>query len=112
MATFRWEAESRPLAFIIPVSHIVLDAASQRPFVFLTFPPPPAFNPDLSFAGRRRNGIAGRELLLWKEIAEPEQGVHSSSHVVSGWWGGKMLFGFGRTILVACFSILKSILVS
>ena len=68
MATFCWDAESLPLAFIIPASHIVLDVASKRPFVLQTFPP--LFNLDLSFAVKR-SGIAGRELLLWKEIAEP-----------------------------------------
>jgi len=86
---------------------MVLDVASKRPFVFQTFPP--LFDPDLSFAGRRRNGVAGRELLLWKEIAKLGRAVRSSACVASGWWGRKMLFGFGRTSLVACFSRLRSI---
>lgn len=67
MATFCWEAESLSLAFIISVSCIVLEVASEIPFVFQIN----LFNPDLSFAVRRGNGTAGRELLLWKEIAEP-----------------------------------------
>lgn len=70
MATFCWEAESLPLDFVVPVSHSVLDVATEIHFVFQTFPR--LFNPGLSFAVGGRNGIAGRELLLWREVAEPE----------------------------------------
>lgn len=68
----------------------------------------PSLNPDLSFVVRRRNGVAGRELLRRRLQSQCDW----CDHVVSGWWGRRMLFGFGRNILVTCISILEAIWVS
>lgn len=105
MATFCWEAESLPLDFVVPVSHSVLDVATEIHFVFQTFPR--LFNPGLSFA------VGGEKWHCWEGAAAVEGGcrarVTSVTMLCLHGEEENVLFGFGRTILVTRFSNIKSI---